>query len=364
MEQFEREFDELFKSKGGRHSRDNSATEYFNWILENSRNLVSSLLRDRPNLPEPFIDIVDNNAPNAFASKKDGKYFIGISSGAISLVYDIFISMMSSESIFKDVGDITVEIDRTKFFEASLTEINQLGPQGKSLNVDLTRILFAQQLIKMVFEFLICHEYAHILLGHVDYLHSVLGNFEIEEMLTAQSVKKSFDCIVSQTIEVDADMFATDRGVDLLDFLISNPGILAPELTPFFKDWQTALKVWIVANYTFFRIFSNQNIVEGIKKTSHPPPAVRSHLVLTTICKILQPRNDIHVLDRISKICIDTATAVEGAFEIIFQTEKGIGHLTFINQTEASEQADFLIGNIKILRPILQPYSYLPENPT
>ena len=323
--------------------------------------------RNKDHLPEPYIDIIDNNEPNAYATKSGNKYFIGITSGAIVLIYDTFFRIMSSKKILTDVGDPSKGMEAKKTLNPTLTELGQLTLPKEhhetSAPIDNTRILFAQQLIKMVFEFLIWHEFAHVIFGHVDYVHSVLGSFEIEEIEGEKEPHNWLDALVSQTLEMEADGFATNRGLDILDVLITNPDALTSELRPYLNDWSSAIKMWVFAIYTFFRLFSNQNNVRGIEKASHPVPAVRSILVLATVCTILQPKNDAAFLERVSKICIDAAAAVEGAFEEILQQKLDLTHFSFIMQEEASAHGHFLMKNRNAIIPLLQPFTYAPLRP-
>src|ERR1700744_4308723 len=108
MTRLESEFDQHFKHKGGRYDERYPDREYFSWILTNSRMAIAQMRRNITNLPVPYIDIVDNNEPNAYATKSGDRYFIGITSGTITLFNDIFFRLVSSKNIsfFSELTDI------------------------------------------------------------------------------------------------------------------------------------------------------------------------------------------------------------------------------------------------------------------
>lgn len=133
--------------------------------------------RSNEHLPEPYIDIIDNNEPNAYVTKRGGKYFIGITYGTVVLFNDIFYLMLSSKNVLTEVGDPAKGIDTNKIFSFRLTSMGQLAVTEErtenSEPIEDIRVLFGFQLVKMAFEFLIWHEFAHTIYGHVDYVHSV-----------------------------------------------------------------------------------------------------------------------------------------------------------------------------------------------
>jgi hypothetical protein len=358
----EREFDEIFKSKGGRYNNRNSDTTVYDWILTNSRILVAWMVRTNVHLPEPYVDIIDNNETNAYVTKRGDKYFIGITYGAILVFNDIFYRMMESKNVLTEVGDPDREMNTAKVFSIRLTNMGQLAVTEKhskdSEPIDNIRILFGFQLIKMAFEFLIWHELAHIVFGHVDYIHSVLGAFELKEIEREES-RSRLDPIVSQTLEIKADQFATQQSIAIWGMLISNPDALTPALRPYFKTWPMVIKMWIFSTYTFFRLFSDHNYTKGIRNAFHPPPSLRSHLVQAVAGAVIQGAIDAPSAEEISIIRKDAILAVEWAFHEISKKGLDLSHLTFSIQDEAFSHGIFLMNNWEKIKPLLQPFALM-----
>jgi len=318
-------------------------------------------------LPDVYIDIIDNSSLNACATKSGQKYFIGIHGGTIFLIYDIFFRMMSSRNIFTGIGDVTKEAETKKIFNAQLTDLGQLAvvkDQHEILTpVSYARGLLAQLFIDIAIEFLIAHEYAHIIFGHVDYCHSILGTFEIEETTQKSTTSKVIDPLVSQTLEMDADSFATNRGMEMLNLIFTNPNFAVPDAQQFYKNWPSMIKMWVFSIYTFFRIFGHTNNSNSIKTDLHPPASIRSHLVMANIFSIFQVKYDTSLLSEISTICIDAALTVEKAFEEISHQGFDLAPLDFSKKEEALIHGRFLMKNWNIVRPLLEPFTYIPLSP-
>jgi len=356
------EFDEIFKKKGRRYNNRNSDPTIYSWILLNSRILVTWMARSNVHLPEPYIDIVDNNETNAYVTKRGDKYFLGITYGTIRVFNDVFYRMMESKNILTEIGDPERKMDTDKIFSLKLTSMGQLAiPEQDSENsvpIDNVRILFGFQLIKMAFEFLVWHELAHIIYGHVDYVHSVLGSFV--ELKEREEYRKQLDPLVSQTLEMDADRFAAQQSIAVLEMLISNPDALTPALRPYFNTWPSVFKMWTFSTYTFFRLFADHNHAAGIRNAFHPPPSLRSHLVQAVAEAVIRGANDAPSSEDISIIRKDTILAVEWAFHEISQKGLDFSHLSFSIQDDIFSHGIFLMNNSKNVRPLLQPFTLMP----
>jgi hypothetical protein len=367
MTQIENAFDLLFKARGGKYQGKFSESDLFSHVLKNSRDLIEKMRRKNPELPDVYIDIIDNTTLNACATKSGQKYFIGIHAGTIFLIHDIFFRMMSSRNIFTDIGDITKEGETKKIFNAQLTDLGQLavvkGQQEILAPVSYVRGLLAQIFIDIAIEFLIAHEYAHIIFGHVDYCHSLLGTFEIEEATQKAASGNSIDPLISQTLEMDADSFATNRGMEILNLLFNNPDFVVPDAQQFYKDWPSMIKMWVFSIYTFFRIFAHSNNSTFIKTDLHPPPSIRATLIMANIYSIFQIKYDTSILGEISKICIDAAFVVEKAFEEISEQGLDLASFNFSTKDEAFIHGQFLMKNWNTVRPLLVPFTHSPLAP-
>lgn len=209
----------------------------------------------------------------------------------------------------------------------------------------------------MAFEFLIWHEFAHIIYGHVDYVRSILGSFELKEK--KEKSRTMLDPLVSQTLEMCADSFAAKQSLAIWQLLISKPDALTPELRPYFNTWPSVLRMWMFSTYTFFRLFSDLNNANGIRNSFHPPPSVRSHLVQAIARTVLQNTNNAPSTEDIKNICNDAIIAVELAFIEISQ-EIDLTHLTFSIQDDAFVHGSFLIKNWENVKPLLQPFTLSP----
>lgn len=359
----ERAFDEIFKSKGGRYNNRNSDATIYNWVLINSRILVAWMVRSNAHLPEPYVDIIDNNEANAFVTKRGDKYFLGITYGAILAFSDVFCRMMENKNVLTEVGDPEKEMNVNKIYSLRLTSMGQLAVtemhSENSEPIDNVRILLGFQLVKMAFEFLVWHELAHIIYGHVDYVHSILGSFELKEIEREES-KNQLDPLVCQTLEIHADRFATQQSIAILEMLISNPDALTPALRPYFNSWSSVIKMWVFSTYAFFRFFSDHNYADGIRNTFHPPPSLRSNLVQAVVEAAIQGADNGPSAKEISMIRKEAMLAVEWAFHEISQKGLDFSNLAFSIQDDVFAHGAFLMNNLKNIKPLLQPFTLMP----
>lgn len=364
MTQFESEFDQVFKGKGGRYNDRSTEMEYLNWVPICSRILVEWMRHNDPFLPEPYIDIIDDNEPNAYVTKNGDKYFIGITYGTIVLLNNTFYDMLSSKIFLTDIRDPAKEVDTKEMLLIRLTKMGQFmltkDLPEKPVPINHIRILFAFQLMKMAVEFLVLHEFAHIIYGHLDFVRSVLGSFEVKEIEEKKESRNCTDPLIWQSLEMNADSYAAKRSIDILEILISNPDALGPELRPYLNEWPSALRMWVYSTYTFFRLFSNQNNTTGIRNGFHPPPSIRSHLILAVAYSVLGDRIGTHSSENLSKICMDAIVEVEGFFEEISQKEVGFTYLNFMIEEEVFAHSLLLLKNWKNVEFMLQPFTYLP----
>ncbi len=369
MTRLENSFETIFKTRGGRHQGQLAESPLFKHALKLARSWISAVKGLNSPLPDPYIDVIANSTLNACATKSENTYFIAIHAGTIILIYTLFLRMMSSKNIFAQVGDISKEPGINKIYSAELTNLEQLifvtDPNESIGPVSQDRRVFAQILSDIVIEFLVSHEYAHIIYGHVDYKHSILGTFEINEGEIAMRTGQSPDPLISQTLEMDADSGATNWGLASLNRKLTQPELLNPQIRQFYRNWPDMLKMWVFAVYTFFRIIGHQNDVRTMQTYLHPPPSVRAHLILGNICTIFERKYDTSILNQIPNICVGAARHVENMFAEISEQGLDLAPLTFSTRKDAFDHGRSLMRNWNIVRPQLAPFAHtqlMPEH--
>ncbi len=310
MNQMEMRFDTFFSSKGGIGRDIFSEIPLMQSYLLYARAEIEALRKGDHNIPSIYVDFIDNPKLNAVAARSGDQYFIGIYTGAILQSFAVFSRMLASNTILTDLGNAALEAPPQKMHDIQLKETMHplLSFTRELIPKDPVRNEVIKMFVKHVLDFLIFHEYAHIVYGHVDYRNSKRpGMFA--------------DSLTMQTLEINADSFSTYINMILLYKTSPDESPLIPEkLRTFYKDRYMALRMWLFPVYTYFRLFGHMNLHHGIATESHPTPGCRINLVVEAIdtFRELGFAND----DQLLEHCIEILMEVEKAFAQI--SEQGI----------------------------------------
>lgn len=262
MTRAEKIFEESTKHLGGKYFFEDSYTSLFTLVRYTGMNIIESLREQNPKFPKVHIDLIDNDSFNACAFKNKDMYFIGINIGTIVELYLFFNYILAFPNILSFIGDSKLE---NKPKSESLSDI--ISPKCE------IRKNYANGLFHFAILFLIMHEYAHIVNGHIDYKNSKTGSSFIFEM-----VKSCDSGLNSQAIEFDADNFAAFVGITNIIGRYKNRFNLNPITRPFFNSLDEAIFLWAFSTYTVFRhLVHFVYDFDNLDKYSHPFPGFRQH---------------------------------------------------------------------------------------
>lgn len=347
-------FDSLFKDKGGISRDIFSEIPLTQNFLAYARAEIELLRAEEKSIPPIYVDLINNPALNAVTKRSGNQFFIGVYIGAILQSFVIFSRMLASNTILTDIGNATSESAPQKLYDIQLKDV--LYPLSaftrKLLPKDPVRNAVVKMFVKHILDFLIFHEYAHIVYGHLDYHNSILEQQGVSD-----------NSLILQTLEVNADGFSTF--ISML-FLYGSPPdknpIIPEELRPYYKDRKIALRMWLFSIYTYFRLFGHMNFRHSITTDNHPSPGCRANLIVEAIdtykdCTFGNIDGEI-----LPELCIDTLMEVEEAFAQI--SEQGLDQRPL--RSSFSEEAirhtrDLFAKELEIF-DLLREYSYIPQN--
>jgi hypothetical protein len=131
-------------------------------------------------------------------------YIIGICHIVFPILHDVFSRILANPDTFPDVGNPNVEDHVEVIPNLALhfqTLWNHESPDGFTTisPKDITRRLFAQELVVLAMDYLFDHEFSHIIFGHVDLVMERFNAHSIEE---STEFEKNLDY---QSMEMDAD---------------------------------------------------------------------------------------------------------------------------------------------------------------
>ena len=124
-----------------------------------------------PSVPIIF-DLLWNQEVGAWAyPKHQGSYSIGMSTGTVFVLRSLFYRLLSDPNVLPGVGrGVPATIAPTAWPDA-LTDATNLPGGGMTAiaPADSERVKYADFLLDQAIEFILHHEVAHIVNGHVDY---------------------------------------------------------------------------------------------------------------------------------------------------------------------------------------------------
>lgn len=355
------DFDKHFKSIGGSFlSPQNNLGEMYRHTIKGYYSRMKEYQEIHPDFPSVNVDYIDNTLLNAVASKKDGKYYIGIYAGTFILLNELFLRMMSSPNIYPEIGDSSKEVPTKKLFnphQFDLSIYSMCKPDDEDvMPKDPTRRLYAALLTKTALNFLFDHEYAHIAFGHVDYLAASQKIFSMEEN---EIIK--VDPLNYQTLEMDADCFATHQGMLLLKKINDSPLIVKEQRRPFYCGWENGMFNWLFAVYSLFRIFGYKNYkLSELLQYTHPPTGIRQRIISASVMDTLADRIHAGITEKLIDINHEVIDKVENAFNEISESELDRNAINFAYTSEANQHIGVIIENWKVVKPHLAPYSFGP----
>jgi hypothetical protein len=359
------EFHNVFLNRGGLFDskRFGEFSRYFEYTKMELYQRVKVIRSVDSKLPAVYIDFIDNDKFNAVATKKEDRYYIGINWGSVLILYDLFQRIMTSPKIFPHIGDASKE-EIKKIYNPLITEFSKLilsndldrglGPK------DVERKSHAATLTSLAIGFLFLHEYGHILNGHIDLKGNLFNSFSLSEM---ENDSNSFTPLNSQTIEVDADRFATTFSIWFLD--MSNHKNFESDTSAAEKfclsHFEKQLETLSFAIYSLFRIFDHKtHTLDEMQKKSHPTEVIRLDMYFLVMHSILHHR----LGNKVNEIMAKTIVNVENAF---LEISESFIEANYLNVGYTKMQKEFLsliLKNWNTLRECLESYAYMKLPPS
>ncbi|WP_313003756.1 hypothetical protein, partial [Chryseobacterium gleum] len=289
--------------------------------------------------------LIDNMGINASAALFKDQYFIGINIGTYYLLEDLFLKINSFDS-FGLSEDLKLNLINTN--------------KGLEYNphFDITIFAFDEQIFhntteiaQLLYRFIIYHEICHILRGHVGYISNNFG-INIHEA----SNYKSVEINSLQTLEMDADSFATNR---IINDYFENIIVIENTKVSIYKDLKTFLYNFAYCIYCFFRIFGFYSLnSSNVKSYSHPPPAFRINMIVSNIATILLERK-IQNIESIMNEVTKAAYKAENDLSKITYFDNQFGKYceTFLNK-DYEKYIFEITGKWQNIRPELENFTF------
>ena len=300
-------FDRVVKEYGGRLDRaaiGPSVAAIFDLQRDRALSFLSTVRAVVPALPPIHFDFVNATGVNAFATKRDGEYCIAINSGVVLVLSFLFGHALASPEFLPQIGDVGNEVKRPSLHPFSW-DLQLLKEQLPVTPRDSVRRACFRHFVEDAFIFLVGHETAHIVNGHLDYLEKNSGKAflaEFESSTLSQNEK-----LTRQTLEMDADCSAVGNAVYTILRKADNLATIPEPWKQFFRDPSQALFLWHIAICCLFRIFGHSRFTAtSLGRAWYPPPRMRRFMAAGTAREqLLKRRPEVE-----EKFCADSGKAI------------------------------------------------------
>lgn len=305
-------------------------------LLEMYRGMAAKAVNQmRPHFPrliEIYFDYIDNGELNAVAdviSDPDtGKVgYIGMFRGTPLLLRDFFQRMLSHPDVLPSLGNAKGESLNIEHTEGVVLDIKRLRKKrsdaGRSIETvvpnDMIRLLFAHYVTMVALDFLIFHEFAHIVNGHCDYIESLRAKNPKCQSFILEANQQSaspFPLMARQMLERNADIFAANKSFAS----VAGFGKSDQKEHPFVRFCSTpkdASFAWAFAVFSIFMFWGIEIDPSDLERRLYPPTAIRANtaanVAMESVIEKLYPEQ----LKECGEACASAYMEVSNAFRCI-----------------------------------------------
>jgi hypothetical protein len=271
----------------------------FKNCLESGHGWIESIrsLEFVKDFGEIHFDLVDNSALNAVASLREGIGIIAVTTGAILFPRDFFSRLLSHPGVLPQIGNPCLETVRPCHSEPIIRDFAKVivdrVSAGREMLPDLpndsVRRHFADFVTQIVYNVLITHEIAHIVNGHLGYLHESYGLSDILEMGTHLS-PAIFNPLTRQVLEMDADSIAVANSLNVVA-IAETPKEFGTGFDTLISAPEHAAYAWQFAVTALFYLLGLSSDLTNAPRAFYPPTGMRYTLCLANAHGLLKRRN-------------------------------------------------------------------------
>ncbi|WP_242309242.1 hypothetical protein [Bacillus cereus group sp. BfR-BA-01524] len=361
MNQFEETFHKSIRMRGGRYNLEGgNLTVILEEIKEMGNSLIEEIREMRPHFPSTHIDFINNPTFNACAFKQEDMYFIGINIGVVQVLEKLFNYIMAHPNLMVGIGDASHELEQDIGSSLIVTNHDYLRLFSNydteiSSPVNEERRSFAKTLCAYALEFLILHEYGHIVSGHVDYFQNKRSSSFIFEL---NSREKSG--LFMQTLEMDADSYATTRCAQRMIYIhtqlkgfYNKLGVPSISFREYFKQRYYSI-------YFVFRLFGEVDYdLSALEENSHPASGFRQYFLLLVLHSafVAEGQEELITETELIEVLKEVATECEQALKTISEKIFTPAPIRIVATPEGNSHIIKIMENWKNVRPLLEPYS-------
>ena len=290
-------FNEVFSEEGGWFNPENSHQIdrwlIFDWITPHIEAIIQSHIR---NTFSPFeVEFAYINNPRLNAQVKlfvlEDKAYIGLNVGSAFTIFNYFFQALSHPNLLTNIGNPKSEENEKKKIQGVIFNINSDGtinqtymngqPMIEYFPNDPIRMNYARLLSLHSIIFLIEHEIAHLVNGHLG-LRS-----------HRRHIGNRLDRFSEQVLEWDADSWATTQGVGrVIKHTSQLPDEMPEPIRWIYSSFENDLSAWLFSIISYFLLNSSVPFdIDKLEVYDHPPAPLSASYVLATTLEHLSTKS-------------------------------------------------------------------------
>ncbi len=318
-----------------------------------AQELIESARAMFPLLLPIHFDFVNSGEINAWATRVEDKYFIGLTAGAMSMLHLILDRMLAHPLLFPTIGEPDAEDPNLPSVPWHIPNAERLFNAGVRpiLPKSRARCLYANHLADQAILFLVGHEVPHITRGHVDYLQYTTGSAFIAELGWSGTPEGRLE---RQALEVDAD----ERSLRARCYSALGTARIAGEKFPPWSiasrhpgEWQFD---WGFAVNTLFRLFGDP-MFSGVQP--YPPLPLRRRLAMDSAIHLLTQAWGDKQIKLAREVILWAVLRTEAAFEAV-GADSSDGGLNDTNTPQSIDHTKRIAAAWQAVESKLKPQSY------
>ena len=251
-------------------------------MLHRDGLLLQGVLRQIGDVGSIYIGYVENLDINAVAFEREGQDFVGLYAGAVVHIYRHFGALLCNCTFVPSIGSPDAEAHDPR-------SLNYADGEQSMVPNDPQRRSYARLLSRLACDFLLNHEFGHLINGHLKLMKALSGTACFAELDAVGT--GTFGSLSRQALEMDADCFAVQQGVLALLECVNNPSALPESSRCWYSSVDEALRTWTLAIYGLLRLFDGSPTdLDHLEAGPHPPPPIRAMMASATAMEVLKSR--------------------------------------------------------------------------
>jgi hypothetical protein len=339
----------------------------FDWITPQIEAIIQSHIRNTFSPFEVEFAYINNPGLNAqvVLFVLEDKSYVGLNVGSAFIIFNYFFHALSHPNLLTNIGDPNSEKNKKKKMQGVTLNINSDGksnlvyangqPIIEYFPDDKIRLEYARLLSLHSIIFLIEHEIAHLVHGHLAFREH------------SNNSGNKLDNFSEQVLEWDADTWATSQAVSrTIKHTSQLPDEMPEPIRWIYSSFENDLSAWLFSILSLFLLNSSIPFdIDRLEVYDHPPAPLSASYVLSTTLEYLSTKSTENLIRKFEEMNYGVDVLKQSLETISILTGNSIyrDEIKKAYSEPALYHLKRLDSRWKEMRPLLEPYVYVRKLP-